>query len=585
MRNFKNINLSKKLFLSYVLLIAIPLFISCIILENMSYKNLKTNTLYFTNLFVEQISSNADNFIDELDRLINVACLDETLCQILTSDYPVSTSKSFYNEQFISKYMLNLISQHSIIKNITIIGKHGKVFSGPSNTIVSKTDFTNVLGEKISSNSKELNISPAYFSKHFLINYPTPIFTISRNLFTLDSQYIGTIFISCTCEDFMKKIDINYSLLQNEGRIILKNSNNEVLLDTSPKFNQTLLEHNASITTISNTHSDNSLLSISATSEASKLTTTFIVNQDKLFYSISRFDIYSILIILTVLSFSVILSLFFNKYLVTPIIKLQKSTELFADGNLDIHLNYDSQDEIGKLYKSFNNMTLRIKYLLESVYIYKLQNKQAQLEALQNQINPHFLHNTLESIRMKALLNNDKEVAQMIKNLSKLFRITLERRHNTVSILEELEHVKIYMQIINMRFNNRFALHIQIPDEYLNCSIIKLCLQPLVENCITHGFKDIFENEQISIVLTRHNDDIFLDISDNGVGIKPDILLNILDKIEQKRKNHFSDTSTKSIGIYNIAERISLKYGSDYSLSIHPVTPHGTKITLKIPLS
>ena len=581
----KNKRLVTKLILSYMLLIALPFSLSVIILGKTSTENIRKNTLTYINLFVTQINSNIDSYISELDRMTKVAMLDTDLCEYLTSAND-SAAYSYEADQYLSRYMLKLMTQQPNIQTVTFTGSNGKVFTGTSNSIQDMEAFRQITRlDSQNSARRNLYISPAHIPSYLIINSREPVFCVVRSLYSLDNTYIGSIVLNIVCRNVLDIININPSLLESGARIIITNTQEQIIADTSAEFNYENLELSGAMDFSSGAgqFQNSRNMYFSNTSRFSGLTTAVIIDRSQLFQSTEVFRLFSTVLFLILMAVIFILSTYFSFRLVKPIRLLQAATEKCAGGNYNIHIPILSEDEIGMLCGSFNTMASKIKNLLESVYLYQIQNKQAQLEALQNQINPHFLHNTLETIRMKALINKDREVANMIKILARLFRITLDRTHNVVSLKEELEHVQTYIDIQNMRFNNRFRLAVCIPDELLNCSILKLTMQPIVENCIVHGFSQIFEDETITIEVSEKDSDLFIHISDNGMGIDQENLDRIIGKIEHSDTKDMEYRGRNSIGIINISERIQLEYGANYYLTIKPAAPHGTAVTIKIP--
>lgn len=581
---YRNTNLRRKLFLSYLFLVVFPFLMSTLMLSLTSSSNIKNNTLSYINLFSEQISSNIDSYIGELDRMTRIAILDETLCKLLTTKEDLAGVDSYIANQHMNNEILKLMTQKPDIINITYIGANGMVYSGTSNAIQDMTLFNQIThAYQPEQYTQNLYISKAHIPNYLLVNVnqkKVPHFTITRFLYTLNKEYIGAIVLCISCQDLLDTININPSLLENGARIVITNEDNTILADTSEKFNaENVDDSNYYIFDPQENDPDNMYFS----SSSNQLTTTVIINKSQLFKSTSDFNTLSLFLNFILIVAIIVLSFYFSYRLMKPIKLLQHAATECASGNYTVQIPVYSQDEIGELCTSFNFMTTQIQTLLDKVYHYQLATKQAQLESLQNQINPHFLHNTLEIIRMKALINKDSEVADMVQTLAKLFRITLDRTTNIVSIKDELEHVTTYLAIQNMRFNNRFHFISNVPEALLNCSIIKLTLQPLVENCIKHGFTKTFGDEQITITLEEKENDLFIFICDNGVGIDAHNLKRMNEKI-----NHTSadgETIDDSIGIVNIADRIRLEYGVDYYLHILPNTPRGTTIELKIPKS
>lgn len=584
MNLLKKANLAVKLLISYVLLVVLPFLVSTLILSFTSSSNIKNNTLSYVDLFVDQISSNIDSYIGELDRMTKIVSLDSTLCDLLTAPVSSDAADNYNAAQYLQKEMLKMTTQQPSIRNITYIGVNGAVYSGTSNAIRDMSEFYKIThADRINEQDPKVYISSAHISDYLLVDYMQnnePVFTLTRFLYTFDKQPIGTIVLNVTCKDLLDAININPSLLESGPRIVITNRDNLIVADTSENFNADGLSGETYVNfTLSDKEQKEDML-FSKSSE--NLTSTVVIDKSQLFKSTQDFNNSAIFLVILLIILIIFLSAYFSFRLVKPLKLLQNAANECASGNYSIRIPSRSEDEIGKLCSSFNFMTDQIQNLLDRVYHYQLATKQAQLEALQNQISPHFLHNTLEIIRMKALINKDKEVAVMVQTLAKLFRITLDRTSNIVPLREELEHVETYLTIQNMRFNNRYHFTCIIPEELKDCSIIKLTLQPLVENCITHGFTRTFGDEEISIIVTECENNLIIKVTDNGVGITPENLVRIHENLAHSGSSD-SGGIHNSIGIVNISDRIRLEYGADYYLHIYPNEPRGTTVELKIP--
>ena len=584
MNLLKKTNLAVKLLISYVLLVVLPFLISTIVLSFTSSSNIKNNSLSYVNLFVEQISSNIDSYIGELDRMTKIVSLDSTLCDLLTTPVSDDALDSYNATQYLQKEMLKMTTQQPSIRNITYIGVNGAVYSGTSNAIRDLSEFYRIThADRIDAQNPNTYISSAHISDYLLVDYMQnrePVFTLTRFLYTSNKQPIGTIVLNITCKDLLDAININPSLLESGARIVITNNDNLIVADTSSNFNAEGLSQNSYMEFTPSDKEQKEDMFFSKSSDT--LTSTVIIDRNQLFKSTQDFNNSAIFLVSILIILIIFLSAYFSFELVKPLKLLQNAANECASGNYSIRIPAKSEDEIGKLCSSFNFMTAQIQNLLDRVYLYQLATKQAQLEALQNQISPHFLHNTLEIIRMKALINKDKEVAVMVQTLSKLFRITLDRTSNIVPLREELEHVQTYLTIQNMRFNNRYHFVCQIPNELLDCSIIKLTLQPLVENCITHGFIQTFGDEEIRIEAIESENNLIIKIIDNGIGITPANLIRIRENLNHSAAIDGNELHN-SIGIVNISDRIRLEYGTEYYLHIYPNEPRGTTVELKIP--
>ena len=218
----------------------------------------------------------------------------------------------------------------------------------------------------------------------------------------------------------------------------------------------------------------------------------------------------------------------------------------------------------------------------------ELLSERSHFLALQQQINPHFLYNTLESIRGEALLVNAPHIAEMTKRLSSLFRYSISSERALVSVYEELENVQNYMAIQNYRFSDRLSLKLNIEDDFcLNCMIPKLTLQPLVENSIYHGLEIISRKGEITIKVTATQKKIIITVSDNGTGIAPDRLAKVNASLREPSVAVSSTRPdakpTTGIALANINKRIKLQYGEEYGIILRSVQNFGTDVEIFLP--
>lgn len=254
-------------------------------------------------------------------------------------------------------------------------------------------------------------------------------------------------------------------------------------------------------------------------------------------------------------------------------------------GNIDIDIPIENElDEISIISKQFNIMCKRLKKYIERSYLSELNEKRAEvnqkkaeLMALQSQINPHFLYNTLESIRMKAICNGDNDVGRMLYILAFLFRNQL-KENDIISIKSEIDYCEKYLEIFKFRYEEKFEFTINCPDSLLDKQIIKFTLQPLIENYFVHGIRLENNDNKISINIQEKDNKIIIIIEDNGKGIEKEKIRK-LNEILSLRVN-----GEKSIGIANANERIGILYGEQYGIRVLENKNIGTKIVVVIPM-
>lgn len=265
-------------------------------------------------------------------------------------------------------------------------------------------------------------------------------------------------------------------------------------------------------------------------------------------------------------------------YITKRIELLVEQMKQVQEGNLSVHIEVKNHDEIGQLAENFNFMIDRIEELMEEQYIIGQELITAELKALQSQINPHFLHNTLETIGWLALEGNIQEVHSMVKKMAQFYRLSLSRGDDVVSIAEELELVKSYMYIQNVRFQNRIQLLIDVPEFIQQYSIPKITLQPLVENAIIHGILEKDSKSGCIQIVGRLdcNGMIELSVIDDGVGMDAD-------KLEKLKNGDLLSSEGSSYGLSNINKRICLMFGIRQGLFFQSQRDVGTIVTLRIP--
>ena len=262
---------------------------------------------------------------------------------------------------------------------------------------------------------------------------------------------------------------------------------------------------------------------------------------------------------------------------VKPLKKLEKYMVQVNPDNMDQRMEILTDDEIGHLSMKFNQMMDRIRNLKEQVIEEQEDKRKYELQALQAQINPHFLYNTLDSIIWMAE-TNDSNIVAMTEALAKLFRISLNKGNEEISLERELEHVKNYLIIQSMRYADKFTYEISAEPGVERCRTIKLILQPIVENCIYHGIKKKRGTGKITIRAYRREQNLIIEVSDDGCGMPEEICRKILsDEIESE------DISGSGIGVKNVNERIQLRFGKKYGLSYSSEEGVGTTVTYVLP--
>lgn len=264
---------------------------------------------------------------------------------------------------------------------------------------------------------------------------------------------------------------------------------------------------------------------------------------------------------------------------IQPLKKLERHMARVTIENMNEQVNITTDDEIGHLAGNFNSMLERIENLKEQVVEEQEDKRRYELQALQAQINPHFLYNTLDSIIWMAE-TQDSNIVAMTEALAKLFRISLNKGNEEILLKKEIEHVKNYLIIQSMRYADKFTFEICVEPEVEKCRIIKLILQPIVENCIYHGIKKKRGSGHIRIRAFREECNLIIKVEDDGCGISQEMCRKML-SYEVEPEN----ISGSGIGVKNVNERIQLRFGKEYGLSYQSEEGKGTTVTYLLPYS
>lgn len=265
-----------------------------------------------------------------------------------------------------------------------------------------------------------------------------------------------------------------------------------------------------------------------------------------------------------------------SRYYTKRLNRLSSMMQTVRQGSLEADFGEPEPDEIGRLFQSFSFMTKELKKLMEERYQTGKQVKAAQFKALQAQINPHFLYNTLDLINWEAIDHDVPEIAEVAQSLAKFYRISLNRGGQVVTIEQELTHVQAYVLIENRHFDGAITLHIDVPETLRSLATINLILQPFVENAIMHGMAENPSVQECTVSISgrREEDDVVLTVSDDGMGMG-----------EEQLSTMFSTDPAVShgYGVKNIDSRIRLCFGEAYGLSYRSAPGAGTTVEIRIP--
>ncbi|MBD0378543.1 cache domain-containing sensor histidine kinase [Paenibacillus sedimenti] len=304
-----------------------------------------------------------------------------------------------------------------------------------------------------------------------------------------------------------------------------------------------------------------------------------LVPQKAIMSEANSIQLYIVIIGLILLLFAVYLSNRISKDITRPLMHLMKAIREIERGNFDIQSNVNTGDEIKELNDVIQSMAVNIKGLLVRNKEEEQAKRKAELTALQAQINPHFLYNTLESLNWYAVRKKEPEISEVITNLGKFFRISLSKGSKFITIEQEIEHAKSYLNIQKFRNSNRFESSIRTEGISMEQYTPKLILQPILENALIHGLRNRESPGRIDIRLEQEEEALLFIVSDDGVGISADKLAEIRSALGGTKA-----AGTGFYGLKNVNERISLYFGSSYGIHLSSPASGGTEVRIRIPI-
>ncbi|MBM6820110.1 histidine kinase [Clostridium saudiense] len=544
-----------------------------------SKENIKSQKLYLNKKMIEDIELELIKNTNSVDRivngiydqsfiatdLVNLLNNDSTTYLKMKLDYLAKSNLEFYNG--IQRYVNQAFNTYRQIVSIKFLSY------ARQELIELDTDGT-ISKEVLDRNTVESMQNQKVISENGKISYikeisnPVDLKKEGLILITYDSQVI---------DEIVQSYGDDAIIIDQYGKVIFDSDDDydrETLMRYIGKLSigdKISLDGNIYYTNVIVDKLGNIILGRINSYEATKLPLTY-------YLMLIFIDILVVVVAIFIIHIKL-------KNLSERMNKIITTMDQVKAGNLDVRIDItDDKDELNYIATQFNDMCIDLKNHIEISYLAEMNKKEAELSkkkaemlSLQSKINPHFLYNTLESIRMKAIANGNRDVGRMLFLLGNLFRNQL-KEDDVITIEKEINYCKEYLELFKFRYDDKFNYYINCEQELLNKEIIKFVLQPLAENYTVHGIRREDYDNELHIDISKNNDNIKIVIEDNGIGIDKNKINEINQKIKEK------DFSGKSIGIANTHERIMLLYGEEYGVKVDEEFENGTRIILNIPM-
>jgi Predicted signal transduction protein with a C-terminal ATPase domain len=568
--------LRSRLIVAFSLLTAGSLIILGAVCYWISYTKILEQSKTYNAHIADQLGNNVNLYFSEILSVANTLSYDS---KIKYYGKYLSTSSSESNLNDIKLVLFNLVAQKPDIDNISILYNKSLLIS-TYNTYDLRTIDRNAYYYNLNDIYLNANILP-YSEKNETGEY---VFSAVKSVYSPDER-----------ASFESIIDVNFSFDQLDMIFNnLKNEKNMIAYITDRHGN---IEYAASRNLIGGNVYKNAGHVIPANNSTGVITVgneKFVVStiplSDCNMYVVTTVPLrnvvaaaksiktLSLIFILIFIIVTCVISIIVSSKFTKPLMKLVDKMTTVGEGIFTTEQNVTGSPEIRRLYLKFNDMVEKINLLMQDVNEKNFQKRKAEIYALQSQISPHFLYNTLDTITSMATLAHNGEIRQMTVSLAKLLRLSLNNVEY-VKIRDEVQHVKSYINIQSIRFKNKFDVQYELDDEALDFYVIKLILQPLVENSIYHGLEIKEDKGHITIRAVREGELVRLTVLDDGIGMDEATLEAVRKRLE--KSNQFMEQ--KNIGIINVNERIRQYYGDEYGLKILSKPNEGTRIDILLP--
>lgn len=583
----------KIIFYSYLVVTPIMLIISSLIfLQN--YQSMITSRVEANLNGVKSLGENIEVLQTDLINLSTYICINDDIRKILTSSHPEELNKDsrLWKKLATMNLFQDMIYLKGYVKTVAIYPENGALpylrcidssrYLPNIETVRKTQNYQDTLAAKGKVICRSV---PKNSQGTFQDNWMDKI-VIYREIFDLSKKKaLGYVVIGAEAS---KYTDLCKNAVQknNEGIVVL-NSRGDVLMSYG-EVDEKVLAYLQSEENINQNYKDRDT---HITYGAYDLFSSQKTRESEIIYKIvpgsSINDLwYTTAITPLILLIGFLIGLlpvlvFVSNIISNPLRNVSEAMNKFKKGDFSQQVTVTTQDEVGQVGDCFNQMVVEIKSLIDNNYVMALREKESELNALQAQINPHFLYNALDSLYWQVQnIGNDK-IAEDILALSNLFRLVLGQGKGMITVREEVELIKQYLQVQKMRFSKRLNYEIEIEEEILDASIPKLVLQPFVENAIVHGFENTAVNCLLTVSGRAESDHIEFCIKDTGIGMAKEQVDAIWNTPDSRR---YSSQRIGRYAIKNVMERLTLKYRDDFEFKIESEVGKGTAVIIKIPV-
>ena len=557
---FSTISLKKQIFLGYMVLILVPLCTVTTISTYRSVKILEEKTQRQLGMTCEAVNKQYDTFINDIEVISKDIICNTHLQEALMRSVDTAKKESYTSLQYqlqIESYLQGIRTRKPGIHSILIYGENSQNFSASSSwswDVMYDAKEENWFREIVVNEKNFILTGIRDENQLFSYNIPMPqVITMARTIKDMNTfKNLGVLQVNMDVE-YLSYLGME---LAGDGYIgIFDDKGNTIFTNWRGEEEAFIVERVSEITGWKTIYyaPKNELL------KETKDTTQFLWMVAAVVTLLGMF-------FAQVLTWSIML----------PIKKIDRQVEMVSQGDFTRRITYKRQDEMGALIDGFNRMTQRVHELIREIQDKEEQRRKTEIDALQARINPHFMYNTLNSIRLTAMLHKDEEITEQLTAFVYLLKNASQSGGEAITIRKELEIIKAYCALMKYRYEN-FILTVQGSQEVEHLLVLPFIIQPLVENSIFHGIAALKRQGTISIVLKKKFDTVCMTLSDDGLGMEEDTVKKLL-----SGESNPSNTMNH-VGMKNVLDRMRLYFGEQTHMEVYSQVGKGTVIRLEWP--
>ena len=546
---------------------------------NFTRSSIFENTVTYNRQLIGQVNADIDSYISYMENISSMLAENLDVKKYLFGEGEEADEAGV---QLLSQFSTVLSSREDIY-NLGILQKNGKALlnEGKSrlNTYVDmeKQEWY----RRAVENRDSFYLSSAHV-QHMIQGERPWVITLSRYIPDPMNKEGGVLFVDLNYSAIRKLCDDSsvgkkgyIFILDEDGNIVYHPQQQQLYNELQTEYIDEVMNCQTDVLNMGD--GDSARLYTISRSDTTGWTVVSCSYISELLKKSEEAQIIYMLMAVVLVAIALLISSFMAKSITQPILKLQSSMALIQEGDFRAgNVEVESRNEIGSLTETFNVMTLRIQELMEQNINEQKAKRKSEMKALQSQINPHFLYNTLDSIIWMAESGKNEEVVLMTASLARLLRQNISNEEEEISIFDEVEYCRNYLTIQKMRYKDKLEFRIDVAPEITSCQIIKLVLQPLIENAIYHGLKYKESKGLLELIGYAAGEDIIFEIRDNGVGMDEETLNHIFER-------HTVNYRSNGVGVYNVERRIKLTYGQEYGITYKSRPGEGTVARVCIP--